>query len=80
MTTSELDGMDVDLAHVGDSAHQDLGINVNFMCISSQALEQDIKYKRTPFFISEIQDWKFCPVSASFQHLSLDWKNNLNTQ
>ena len=30
MTTSELDGMDMDLARVGDSARQDLGVHVKF--------------------------------------------------
>ena len=31
MTASELDGMDVDLARVVDSAQHDLGVHVNFM-------------------------------------------------
>jgi hypothetical protein len=30
MTTSELDGMDVDLARVAESASQDRGVHVNF--------------------------------------------------
>ena len=30
MTISELDGMDVDLARVGESASQDLGVRVKF--------------------------------------------------
>ena len=41
---SEMDGMDVDLAlFVVDSEHQELGVNVNFMWIPAQAVEQIIK-------------------------------------
>ena len=72
--------MDVDLAHVVDSACDDLGVNVNFTCVPVQALEQDKKCITTYIFITGRQGWKFCPVNASIQQLLPDWKNNLNTQ
>ena len=57
MTISELDGMDVDLALVADSARQDLGVHVNCMGIPSPALEQVIKCRMTYIFIIRQQDW-----------------------
>ena len=72
--------MDVDLAHVVDSACDDLGVNVNFTCVPVQALEQDKKCITTYIFISGRQGWKFCPVNASIEHHLPGWINNLNIQ
>ena len=72
--------MHVDLAHVVDSACDDLGVNVNFTCVPVQALEQDKKCITTYIFISGRQGWKFCPVNASIEHHLPGWINNLNIQ
>ena len=52
MTTSELDGMAVDLARFEGSARQDLEVHVNFMWIPAQAVEQVIQFRMTPIFIT----------------------------
>ena len=77
---SELDGMDVDLALVTDSACQDLGVHSNFTWIPVQALEQVIKCRMTYIFIIRQQEWNCWPVQVFLLQLPPEWKNNLNTQ
>ena len=80
MTISELDGMDVDLALFADSARQDLDVHVNFPWIPAQAVEQVIKFRKTPIFIAGRQGWESWPATASLVYRLQDWNNNLNTQ
>ena len=80
MTISELDGMDVDLALFADSARQDLDVRVNFPWIPAQAVEQVIKFRKTPIFIAELHGWESWPGNVSLVYRLQDWKNNLNTQ
>ena len=80
MTISELDGMDVDLARFADSARQNLDVRVNFTWIPAQAVEQVIKFRKTPIFIAGRQWWESWPATASLVHSIQDWNNNLDTQ
>ena len=70
MTTSELDGMAVDLARFEGSACQDLEVHVNFMWIPAQAVEQVIQFRMTPIFITGLQGWESWPGTGNFMHLS----------
>ena len=68
MTISELDGMDVDLARFAGSARQDLDVRVNFTWIPAQAVEQVIKFRKTPIFITGRQGWESWPGDANLVH------------
>ena len=80
MTISELDGMDVDLARFAGSALQDVDVHVNFTWIPAQAVEQVIKFWKTPNFIAELHGWESWTGNASLVYRFQDSKNNLNTQ
>ena len=80
MTTSELDGMAVDLARFEGSARQDLEVHVNFIWIPAQAVEQVIKFRMTVFFFAGLHVWDIWPDNGIIANHLQGWSNNLNTQ